>query len=42
MIFGVAVANILKVEVAIESDEPASEAEKELGEGGMHVEIVLA
>lgn len=42
VIFCVAVADILEVELAIKSNKPASEAEKEFGEGRVYVEIVFS
>ena len=41
MIFRVVVANVLKAELTIESNEPASEAKKELCEWWMYVEVIL-
>jgi len=38
----VAVADVLKVELAIKADEPASESEEKFRQRGVHVEVVLA
>lgn len=42
MVLRVAVPDVLKLEVAIEPDEPAGEPEEEFCEGGVHVEVVFA
>jgi hypothetical protein len=41
VIFRVVVANVLEIELAIESHEPASETEEELCEWRMYVEVVF-
>ena len=42
VVFRVAIANVLKVEVTIEPNEPASEAEKELCEWRVDVKVVFS
>jgi len=42
MVFRVVVANVLEVELTIESNEPTSETEEKFCERWVHIEIVLA
>jgi len=42
VVIGVTIADILEVEVAIESNEPTSEAEEKFRERRMHVKIVFS
>ena len=39
--FGVAIADGLELELAIETDEPTRKAKKELRERRMHIEVVF-
>jgi len=41
VIFRVAIANVLEVEMTIKSNEPASEAKKEFCEWWVYVEVVF-
>lgn len=42
LVDGITVADVGKIEFAIESNEPADKAEEELGERWVHVEVILA
>lgn len=42
MILRVAVSNVVELELAIESHEPASEPEEKFGERRVHVKVVLS
>lgn len=41
MVFRVAIANGLELELAVETDEPTGEAKKELCKGRVHIEVVF-
>jgi len=41
VIFGVAIANVLEVELTIKSNEPASEAKEKFCEWRVYVEVVF-